>query len=125
MPGTYSLQSTLPPYSRGSTDETRPYSGRGDVARIPKKGCSGIVGPHGSFAVIALRSIGMTRAWNSGKSSGSVPRKGRMTFQPQSAVSSIALIFTSRLSPGMAPLTATGPVRMWGPSSGLSLVAIS
>ena len=59
VPATYSLQSTLPPNSRGSTEEMRPYSGRGAVARMPKKGCSGSVGPQASFAVIALRSMGV------------------------------------------------------------------
>jgi hypothetical protein len=119
------LQSTLPPNSRGSTLEMRPYSGRGAVARMPKNGASGIVGPQASVAVMFFRSMGVTHRWNSGKSSGRLPRSGRITFQPQSAVSSIARIFTSSVSPGSAPRTAIGPVRMCAPSTGLSFVAIS
>ena len=60
-----------------------------------------------------------------GKSSGSVPRSGRMMFQPQSTDSSIALMRTSSVSPGSAPRTATGPVRMCGPSRGFTFSTIS
>jgi hypothetical protein len=56
----------LPPNSRGSTEEQGPYSGRGATAMMPKNGRSGMVGPQGSFAVMALRSIGMMRQRSAG-----------------------------------------------------------
>src|SRR3712207_8719326 len=41
-------------------------------------------------------------------------------FQPQSTVSCIAVMRISNVSPGSAPRTAIGPVRMCGPGDGLS-----
>ena len=61
MPATSSLLSRLPPYSLGSTVEHTPYSGGGATLISPKNGAKGMLGPHGSFAVIARRSIGITR----------------------------------------------------------------
>ncbi len=53
-----------------------------------------------------------------GKSSGKVPASGRNPQNPQSAPNSIASIRTSSMSPGSAPATAIGPVRMCGPRRG-------
>ena len=78
VPATSSLQSMLPPNSRGSTEDTAPYSGRGATAMMPKNGRSGIVGPKGSVALIFCRSSGICRMRSIGKSSGSVPRNGLM-----------------------------------------------
>ncbi len=51
-------------------------------------------------------------------SAGNVPNVGRMPHQPQSAAGSMALIFISSISPGIAPATAIGPVRICGPICG-------
>jgi hypothetical protein len=60
-----------------------------------------------------------------GKSSGSVPLSGAITVQPQSWRSATSLIRTSSVSPGSAPWTKIGPVRMWPPGPIFTVSRIS
>ena len=86
----------------------------------PQKGLSGTSMPHGISATMRLRSIGRCQIRLTGKSSGSVPLSGAITVQPQSWRSATSLMRTSSVSPGSAPSTKIGPVRIWPWMAGCS-----
>ena len=98
--------------ARGISEVMRPQAGGGATPITPKNGFSGKSRPQGSRPTMRSRSSGMLSRRSSWKSSGRVPASGLIMFQPQSCRSWMSRISTSSTSPGSAPSTATGPVRM-------------
>ena len=88
---------------------TRPCSGGGATPMLPKNGCSGITMPGANAAVIVFLSSGMIRVLLGAQLSGRNPRQ---PLYPYAIARSIDSILTSSASPGSAPSTYTGPVRM-------------
>jgi hypothetical protein len=100
----------------------RPQLAGGATPITPKNGINGKSRPHERRAFMASRSSGIISMRPFGNSSGNVPAKGRMRFQPQSCRSFTSSMCTSSTCPAFAPATATGPVRIW-PGSILSELA--
>ena len=68
------------------------------------------------FALRANLPSVTSQIWRKGlgkSASGSRPRPGRMAVQPKGAPGFISRISTTRVSPGRAPSTRTGPVSGW------------
>ena len=64
-------------------------------------------------ATMRSASKGMCMQRRMGKSSGKLPLRGRIELWPQFWRRLTSRMRTSSISPGSAPLTATGPVMKW------------
>mmetsp|Transcript_26599 Transcript_26599/g.66635 ORF Transcript_26599/g.66635 Transcript_26599/m.66635 type:complete len:249 (-) Transcript_26599:142-888(-) len=127
-PGPRRLLSRFPPCAPGRMEESTPREGAGATPICPKNGpvpvaLRAISTPrlHGGVAVIRARSRGMMTV-SAGTSANSAvlpsaPFPARIVFQPQSVQSSAESTSTFKMSPGRAPATATGPVKMCGPGA--------
>src|SRR5271170_4801307 len=124
-PGMSSVLSILPPNAPGMTEVRRPAASGGAVPITPKNGRAGISMPQGVRIVRFCRSIARWIVRSNGKSSGSAPMPRRITLKPQSSARATSRISIRKTSPGSAPRTAIGPVRMCGPSSGRSAASMA
>ena len=116
-PAPSSLLSRLPPCARGSLVEIAPHSGGGATPMTPKKGASGSSVPQGRRQVrrravdrdVAEVALGEVLGQGADQRAEAAKAPVGAELDPVDVDSS--------MSPGSAPSTATGPVRMWPPGA--------
>ena len=116
VPATSALLSRLPACVPGGLLLMRPAAAAGATPMLPKKGCSGMTIPGANAAVIDFLSSGMMRRRPGVRAGGSCRARTRCSrYNRRGSRGRSTRMFTSSASPGSAPSTNTGPVRMCPP----------